>query len=765
MSSYKKGRSYIDRVIEPQRIDNRLKATVAGSRLYTTEAEVTENTIVSHCSCPMGGGCKHVAALLQKWIYSPHLFNKSAKVTVTPIPAKRYPVEVIEVETPPSTPVKGLPNWMEKSFEQRQQEYRQLLERELQYLTIDDMRQWVSSSGWSVKGTRKADLAHQIADKMLDDAENQRLINSLDLEHLRVLTAVALIGSVRAASFATIEKLAESLGPLQKHKQFTAYLNHLFEAGLIFFSQRMQSIGFGEQARIPPMRLAFMQPLLAGQLPSSSDLPDAVKGSELHFAEGNTLLRTFEQLLLLLDATPATLRPPLPRPVLERFYPRLQSWDFDLNDLAKAERAGALKPAANTMLTVLVPPRLLSDEAIKQLSTIAGDETRLEFMVQLMLAAGIVQPGSPVTVRPQVRDEFFRYDDAKKRAVLAHAWFDLAGWNELWEVIRQHPSLSLKYGPPQFYGSLNREETLTKLLTDYRKLILSGLSLLPDQEWIAFDSFMAFYKSWWKGFNHKFWNPASYTSGLDKVAQVQGYWYLVNGETPLNGDKMQDWQLAQGNFIRFLLCGPLSWLGLVDLHFTNEVLTHFRLHGLRDLYLDRQEAPPLPTVAVSSNTKQISQETKDALVAQADTIDVDPSKVSGRIHSLLERIAKRIVTQPHKFTYRLDLETTHKSFEAGLALSDLNSEWKELTGEALPPSIIEILQGWWESYGQVRLYEEMTIIEFGDDHALTEMKALTSLNNLLLVELSPRLVVIPQSAVTTLMGELQKAGYTPKQVA
>ncbi len=247
--------------------------------------------------------------------------------------------------------------------------------------------------------------------------------------------------------------------------------------------------------------------------------------------------------------------------------------------------------------------------------------------------------------------------------------------------------------------------------------------------------------------------------------QTQGYWYLVNGETPLNGDKMQDWQLAQGNFIRFLLQGPLSWLGLVDLHILNGVLTHFRLHGLRDLFLDRQEAPLLPTVAVGDSAKPVSPDAKVALVAQADTIEVNPTQVSSRIHSVLERIAKRIVTQPNKFVYRLDLETTHKSFESGLALSDLNSEWKELTGQGLPMSITEILQGWWESYGQVRLYKGMTIIEFGDDHALTEMKALTSINNLMLVELSPRLVVIPQSAITTLMGELQKAGYTPKQVA
>ena len=64
----------------------------------------------------------------------------------------------------------------------------------------------------------------------------------------------------------------------------------------------------------------------------------------------------------------------------------------------------------------------------------------------------------------------------------------------------------------------------------------------------------------------------------------------------------------------------------------------------------------------------------------------------------------------------------------------------------------------------MRLYRQVSIIEFGDDHALTEMKAITSLNTLMLAEISPRLVMIPQSAVKQLTSELEKAGYTPQVV-
>jgi hypothetical protein len=57
----------------------------------------------------------------------------------------------------------------------------------------------------------------------------------------------------------------------------------------------------------------------------------------------------------------------------------------------------------------------------------------------------------------------------------------------------------------------------------------------------------------------------------------------------------------------------------------------------------------------------------------------------------------------------------------------------------------------------------VTIIEFGDEHALTEMKAITSLEKHMIAEISPQLVLIPKAAVTLLRGELEKAGYMPKQ--
>jgi hypothetical protein len=81
----------------------------------------------------------------------------------------------------------------------------------------------------------------------------------------------------------------------------------------------------------------------------------------------------------------------------------------------------------------------------------------------------------------------------------------------------------------------------------------------------------------------------------------------------------------------------------------------------------------------------------------------------------------------------------------------------------MPDHLRARLETWWQGYGQVRIYENVTVIEFSDDYALAEMKAVTSLSRQLIAQISPRLALIPAAAVDHLTAELEKAGYTPKQ--
>ena len=80
----------------------------------------------------------------------------------------------------------------------------------------------------------------------------------------------------------------------------------------------------------------------------------------------------------------------------------------------------------------------------------------------------------------------------------------------------------------------------------------------------------------------------------------------------------------------------------------------------------------------------------------------------------------------------------------------------------MPEAARRKLVAWGDSYGTVRLYEGLTVIEFADDYCLRELLNTTSLADHLVYQLSPRLVVINPAALETLTSEMVKKGYTPK---
>jgi hypothetical protein len=87
-----------------------LRAEVRGSRLYHVEIEVAEDGILAICSCPYdwGGYCKHIGAVLYKWIESPGSF-----VIEMPTPvASGAIIETFAIEPPATAVPKEFPSWL-----------------------------------------------------------------------------------------------------------------------------------------------------------------------------------------------------------------------------------------------------------------------------------------------------------------------------------------------------------------------------------------------------------------------------------------------------------------------------------------------------------------------------------------------------------------------------------------------------------------------------------------------------------------------------
>jgi hypothetical protein len=307
---------------------------------------------------------------------------------------------------------------------------------------------------------------------------------------------------------------------------------------------------------------------------------------------------------------------------------------------------------------------------------------------------------------------------------------------------------------------MHHPQGLCAELATFRALVLTTCAWLPDDHWFKLSDLFALLRQLWPKFNQIFWQNRYYmVAGQNN----RGFWHLTYQGQPLDTNTAQEWRQLQGNFVRTLLSGPLHWAGLVDLYHEAGELTAVRFHGLGDLFLDRIESVTLRPTGSQSAATQLVTPSADVLHIEGDQIAVAPAQITAQAHSLLDRIATLEVAQPQQFRYRLDAATVQKSFEAGVTLAELLAEWEARLGQPMPTPIKKRLTTWWAAYGQLRLYQDVTIIEFGDDHALAEMKAVTSLNTVLIAELSPRLVLIPKGAVATLAAELEKAGYTPQQ--
>jgi tetratricopeptide (TPR) repeat protein len=78
--SFRRGTNYYHRgaILDPVRQGNELRAECRGTQYYPYRVTVTlsEHGIAHyHCSCPRGGFCKHIVALLLTWVHEPDEFH------------------------------------------------------------------------------------------------------------------------------------------------------------------------------------------------------------------------------------------------------------------------------------------------------------------------------------------------------------------------------------------------------------------------------------------------------------------------------------------------------------------------------------------------------------------------------------------------------------------------------------------------------------------------------------------------------------------
>ncbi|MBN1668835.1 MAG: helicase-associated domain-containing protein [Anaerolineales bacterium] len=306
-------------------------------------------------------------------------------------------------------------------------------------------------------------------------------------------------------------------------------------------------------------------------------------------------------------------------------------------------------------------------------------------------------------------------DRATALAQLAQAWFTSPDHNDLHHVPGLQPEGDWRNDPLQA-----------------RHFVLSLLRGLPANTWWSLSATIADIQQR----NPDFQRPAGdYDSWFIKD--------VANGEF-LRG--YQHWLQVDGALIRYLISGPLHWLGLLDLAWADEeqtLVTAFRRSRWAAALLQGRPPAKLPL------------EDGQLHVRSDGRVHV-PLNVSRAVRYQVARFCQWEPVTAHEYRYRLTPASLQRAMEQGLQVSHLLSLLARHAGQ-IPPNVLAALKRWDERGTEVRL-QQAEVLRVGSPQILQALRS-SRAARFLGDPLGPTSVIVKPGAGSKVLAALTEMGY------
>jgi hypothetical protein len=346
-----------------------------------------------------------------------------------------------------------------------------------------------------------------------------------------------------------------------------------------------------------------------------------------------------------------------------------------------------------------------------------AERARLALLLNLVVGLELVAPdedGVFRVARGPAR-AWLEASRAGQTRILALAWCESVAWNDL----RHVPGLVCEQT-----GWQN-----DPLLT--RQAVFHFLAMLPPDEWWSLDSFVTAVKDEAPDFQRP-------TGEWDS-------WYIRDGQTGEYLRGFESWDRVDGALIRFLLAGPMRWLGLTQLDAGGGA---FRLTGagLAALGLAPWEDAPEPSAT---------------LAVQPDGAVTAPRALSRYDRFQLARVADWEGTEGERYTYRFTADSLRRARAQGVEVGHILAFLRRTAGDQVPPPLVEAMQSWAEHGAQVTL-SEVVVMRVSSPEVLARLQAEPTVNRYLGRPLGPMAVEVQLGAWLELRGALQTIGILPE---
>jgi len=208
----------------------------------------------------------------------------------------------------------------------------------------------------------------------------------------------------------------------------------------------------------------------------------------------------------------------------------------------------------------------------------------------------------------------------------------------------------------------------------------------------------------------------------------------------------EGWHMVEGGFIRALVSGPLTWLGVVELDLAEHPDAFRRAPGA-DL--------------ISAQIPPVAQELAwGRLVVQPNFDLVALAPVSEALLVSLDRFAERVRLE-HIAQYHVSKASVTRAIQLGVTAQMMQEILEQAAGCAIPQNVQYSLIEWERQVRRIELWRNAVLLEVDDPALLDELGADQLARTWLLRRLAPTLVEVSTEHLAELQDVLWQRGYLP----
>ena len=592
---------------------------------------------------------------------------------------------------------------------------------------VNHLREEIETLGLEPKGRTRHNLAQQMAKRFLDPTRLVKAIQQLSDEEFRYYVTLQLQANL--ASYYTNpqgQKLWQGFST--SWSTMSARITKLglaltMEDGQLFLPR-------GSRRWLTTLQLPFP----ATAPPTSSAQP----------ADPREILMQIQQLLNLLQVERFKLRDHLVWEAPDYPYAEpVVCWPLMPEDAQK------LKANANieTIIGLCPPEPSLDGASLKRWAEVLSvTEDRAEFLYHILVVAGLILRGSPLTVDPDRVRDWMALTPSRQLGVLFHSYLHITPWAAWWPLWRKG-SVRVSRAYHGYWGLVSIDQAVFQSANHLRWTLIELLSFLPEGTWLAAE---------------------------DVTRWIVDLFPTSDSHNYLMGLNLED---TQGGWPRFLeeallltIAGPLQILGLADVGPSSEIPTPlqsgqaFRLHGLRDLHWGRVEEVSLGAPTSLNAAGRLSRQVLRFMPSES-VLEVE-SPVPPAFLTFLLKWSRPVGFSRNLVRYQLDVPQLHQAFEEGEDPASLENTWKSSIEVEPLPEITRWWAYWWERYGHVRLYPAQAMLQTRDALTMHELQvALPVLETAFQGMLTPNAALLRDEDVDRVLDDLMRQGYMPKETS